>query len=61
MTKADENRLRAAGWTPAPSFRMVVLPSELGDDELILWRAPSGRTVTEREALEALEKGADDD
>ena len=56
MTGADHDRLRAAGWEPAPSFRMVVLPSELGDDELLHWRSPSGRTVTERQALAELEK-----
>lgn len=53
MTTDD---LRAAGWELAPSFRMVTLPSEVRDDELIQWRAPDGRIVNERQALKELEE-----
>jgi hypothetical protein len=55
MTEAPD-RLRAAGWERAPSFRMVTLPSEVGDDELIVWRSPSGETMSQTEALAQLER-----
>ena len=48
----SEERLRAAGWELAHAFRMVTLPSDLGDDELFYWRSQDGEIITERRALE---------
>ena len=60
MMIAANEKLRTAGWELAHVFRMVALPDERGDEELILWRSPTGEVLAEQQALERLAQEEDD-